>query len=152
MKTSSSETKMEFQVVKNIAIGCRLLSMSVQGDARCNLISIDATAGLPFQIARVYYIFGTSEQVDRGFHAHRNLVQWAICVSGACTIILDDGQERTKVRLDTPDQVLEIGSMVWREMRDFTEGAVLLVLANSPYDEADYIRDYDQFLAAASHA
>lgn len=100
---------------------------------------------MPFDIARVYYIFGTAEGVERGFHAHRDLTQWAICVRGACTMILDDGRERAEVLLDRPDRALEIGSMIWREMRDFSADAVLLVLASERYNEADYIRDYATF-------
>jgi len=126
---------------------CPLHELQVIGDDRGSLIALEAHTGVPFDIARVYYIFGTRADVSRGFHAHRELRQWAICLSGACTILLDDGHARTEVRLDRPDVALEIAPAVWHEMRDFSLGCVLLLLADAPYDEADYIRDYEEFLA-----
>ena len=70
-------------------------------------------------------------------------------IAGGCRIVLDDGRKRSEYRLEEPDVGLYVGPMTWREMHDFTEGAVLLVLASAPHDEADYIRDYDDFLTAA---
>ena len=127
--------------------GCRLIDLPIRGDDRGSLVAIEPGNLLPFPIRRAYYIFGTVPGVSRGFHAHRKLRQWAIAVSGSCTILLDDGRERVSVPLDRPDRALEIGAMVWREMHDFSPGAVLMVLADTVYDEADYIRDYDDFLA-----
>lgn len=126
--------------------GCREISLPVRGDDRGSLIALEAATGVPFDIRRVYYIFGTARGVARGMHAHRLLRQWAVCVAGACTFMLDDGQCREEIRLDAPDLALEIGPLVWHEMSDFTPGAVLMVLADAPYDEADYIRDYHDFL------
>lgn len=118
----------------------------MRGDDRGSLVALEAATGVPFAIERVYYIFGTGKDVMRGLHAHRDLTQWAVCVAGACTITLDDGKKRCPIRLDGPDLAIEIGPMIWREMRDFTPDAVLLVLASAPYREGDYIRDYDRFL------
>ena len=126
--------------------GCREIALDVRGDDRGSLVALEAATGVPFAIERVYYIFDTREDVARGLHAHRDLRQWAICLAGACTITLDDGRQRRSIRLDRPDRALEIGGIIWREMHDFTPGAVLLVLASKPYQEADYIRDYDRFL------
>jgi dTDP-4-dehydrorhamnose 3,5-epimerase-like enzyme len=126
---------------------CRLHQLAVRGDARGSLVALEGSSDFPFEVARVYYIFGTGAGVERGFHAHERLTQWAICVSGACTMRVDDGTTRADVRLDRPDLALEIGSVIWREMHDFSADAVLLVLASAPYDTTDYIRDYDQFLA-----
>lgn len=126
---------------------CRLHSLSVRGDARGSLIALEGGVEVPFDVARVYYIFGTKAGVERGFHAHERLTQWAICVSGSCVMRVDDGATRADVPLDQPDLALEIGSMVWREMHSFSPDAVLLVLASAHYDSADYIRDYQQFLA-----
>ncbi len=131
---------------------CRLHRLSVRGDERGSLIALESGRNVPFDVARVYYIFGTRPGVERGFHAHRNLRQMAICVRGACTMTLDDGRNRKDVGLDQPDQGLEIGSMIWREMRGFSDDAVLMVLASAPYDEADYIRNYDDFLAEVRQA
>lgn len=117
------------------------------GDDRGQLVAIEAMKDLPFEIKRVYYIYDTLTDVRRGFHAHRNLQQILICVSGSCKIHLDDGHETAEVLLDKPSEGLYIANDMWREMYDFSEGAVLLVLASEYYDEADYIRNYDAFLA-----
>lgn len=135
-------------ITSNLA-GCGLRELNVRGDARGSLIALEVGADVPFAIARVYYIFGTRPGVERGFHAHHDLTQWAACVSGSCTMILDDGRERQAFVLDRPDLALQIGPMIWREMKDFSDGAVLMVLASAAYDEADYIRDYGEFLSLA---
>ena len=116
------------------------------GDDRGQLIAIEENKDLPFDIKRVYYIYDTLEGVRRGFHAHRNLQQILICVSGSCKIHLDNGHDTAEVTLDKPYEGLYIANDMWREMYDFTPGAVLLVLASEYYDEADYIRNYDAFL------
>lgn len=120
------------------------------GDDRGQLIAIEEQKDLPFDIKRVYYIYDTLEGVRRGFHAHRNLQQILICVSGSCKIHLDDGQETAEVLLNDRTQGLYISNNMWREMYDFSEGAVLLVLASEYYDEADYIRNYEDFLKSVS--
>lgn len=116
------------------------------GDDRGQLVAIEATKDLPFEIRRVYYIYDTLPGVRRGFHAHRNLQQILICVSGSCKIHLDNGHDTAEVTLDKPNEGLYIANNMWREMYDFTPGAVLLVLASEYYDEADYIRNYEDFL------
>lgn len=132
-------------MAQSVPANCRTIELAVRGDERGSLIALEAATGVPFAIERVYYIFGTREGVVRGLHAHRRLTQWAVCVAGACTIDLDDGRTQQSVPLDRPDLALEIGPMVWREMRDFEPGTVLMVLADAPYDEADYIRDHAEF-------
>jgi dTDP-4-dehydrorhamnose 3,5-epimerase len=131
---------------RDLPKGCKEIQLDVRGDERGSLIALEAATGVPFAIERVYFIFATGPDVLRGLHAHRDLRQWAVCVSGACTITLDDGATRCPIRLDRPDLALEIGPKIWREMRDFTSDAVLLVLADAPYDPADYVREYDRFL------
>lgn len=116
------------------------------GDDRGSLVALEGGNTVPFEIKRVYYIFGTEQNVSRGFHAHHNLKQVAICVTGRCRMILDDGKIREEVWLDSPTKGLLIGDLVWREMHDFSEDCVLLVLASEHYDENDYIRGYDEFL------
>ncbi len=110
-------------------------------------MAIEQTSDIPFAIARVYTVFATNPGVTRGQHAHRALNQLAVAVAGSCTMLLDDGKTRTSVRLDDPTKGLLLGSMVWREMSEFSDGCVLMVLADSAYDEADYIRDYADFRA-----
>ena len=116
------------------------------GDDRGQLIAIEEMKDLPFDIKRVYYIYATLPGVRRGFHAHRNLKQILICVSGSCKIHLDNGTDTAEVLLDSPCEGLYISNDTWREMYDFSADAVLLVLASEYYDEADYIRNYDDFL------
>ena len=119
------------------------------GDDRGSLVALEAHKTVPFEIKRVYYIFGTQSGVARGFHAHRNLKQIAVCVTGKCRMVLDDGATREEAWLDSPIKGLIIGNLVWREMHDFSEDCVLLVLASEHYDEADYIRSHDEFLSLA---
>ena len=116
------------------------------GDNRGSLIAIEGAQTVPFEIRRVYYIWGTGKGVTRGHHAHITLQQVLVCVHGACTIVLDDGKDRRDVRLDSPCEGLFIGPFMWREMKDFTSDAVLLVIASEHYEESDYIRNYKKFL------
>lgn len=116
------------------------------GDDRGQLVAIEGGLDLPFDINRVYYIYDTLPGVRRGFHAHLDLQQILICVHGSCKIHLDNGFDTAEVLLDTPNEGLYISNDMWREMYDFSEDAVLMVLASNHYDEADYIRDYDVFL------
>lgn len=122
-------------------------SLAPHRDDRGTLIAIEAGIDVPFAIRRVYYLYGTAEDAERGFHAHRNLKQLAIAANGSCTFLLDDGRDEEEVRLDRPDIGLFIDSMVWREMRNFSNDCVLIVLASEPYDEADYIRDREIFVS-----
>lgn len=116
------------------------------GDARGSLVALEGEKTVPFAIKRVYYIFGTQPGVARGFHAHRDLKQVAVCVTGSCRMILDDGSNREEFILDSPTKGVLIKDLVWREMHDFSEDCVLLVLASEHYDESDYIRNYDEFI------
>lgn len=117
------------------------------GDARGMLVAVEGNINIPFEIKRVYYIYNTLEDVRRGYHAHKTLEQILICVHGSCRILLDDGVGRATVTLDKPYEGLYVAKNMWREMYDFSPDAVLLVLASEPYNETDYIRDYDKFLA-----
>jgi len=118
------------------------------GDERGSLVAVEIgmDKAVPFDIKRVYYIYHTESGVSRGYHAHKNLKQVAICVAGKCRMVLDDGSIREEVWLDCPTKGLVIEDLVWREMHDFSQDCVLLVLASEHYDKSDYIRDYDEFL------
>ncbi len=124
----------------------KLIDFTPLGDDRGSMVALEANKIVPFDIKRVYYIFGTKAGVARGFHAHKALKQVAVCVAGSCRMLLDDGENKAEVLLDSPLQGLVIESMVWREMHQFSPDCILLVLASEHYDEADYIRDYDDFL------
>ena len=123
-----------------------LINFKTLGDERGSLIAIEEGYNAPFEIKRVYYIFDTKKDVQRGFHAHINLQQLAIAVKGNCTFILDNGRTREEIKLTNPNQGLLIEGLIWREMKDFSEDCVLVVLASEHYDESDYIRDHDKFL------
>lgn len=126
----------------------KLVDLGLLGDDRGSLTVVEGMKNLPFEIKRVYYLTGTKAGVSRGYHAHRNLDQLAVCVSGKCRMILDDGKVKEEVWLDSPEKAIHIGSMIWREMHDFSSDCVLLVLASDYYDESDYIRDYKDFQEA----
>lgn len=123
-----------------------LKDFHIIGDNRGSLISIESKIDIPFEIKRLYYIFGNKNNIRRGFHAHKNLQQLLIAVAGSCKILLDSGQNREEILLDSPSKGLLIKNCVWREMFDFSADCVLLVLASEHYDEKDYIRDYNKFL------
>lgn len=124
----------------------KLIDFKTMGDERGSLIAIEQGCNAPFEIRRVYYIFDTKEGVERGFHAHINLKQIAIAVKGSCTFVLDNGSKREEIKLDNPNQGLYIEGLIWREMKDFSQDCVLVVLASEHYNEGDYIRDYQEFL------
>lgn len=126
----------------------KLIQLQTHGDERGSLVALEEENNIPFHIKRVYYMFNTKDSVRRGFHAHKQLKQVAIAVRGSCRFVLDDGRERIEVLLDNPAQGLLIESFMWREMYDFSDDCVLIVLADQLYDELDYIRDYSQFLEA----
>ncbi|ULS50587.1 sugar 3,4-ketoisomerase [Pectobacterium carotovorum] len=125
----------------------RLIQLQTHGDERGALVALEQDKNIPFEIKRVYYLFKTKVGVRRGFHAHKALKQVAIAVRGSCRFLLDDGTEKVDLLLDNPAQGLLIDSCIWREMYDFSDDCVLMVLADQPYDESDYIRNYDEFLS-----
>lgn len=125
---------------------CALHRQRVIADDRGRLIALEGGKDLPFEIARAYFLFGTAAGVTRGFHAHKQLHQWAVSVSGSCVMTVDDGTRRQDIVLDAPELGLHVGPMIWHEMRAFSPDCVLLVLASAHYDEADYIRRYDAFI------
>lgn len=116
------------------------------GDDRGMLVSLEEYKDIPFEIKRVYYMYDTKPNVHRGFHAHKSLKQILICIHGSCKILLDNGTEQKTVSLEKPYEGLYVANDIWREMYDFSEDAVLLVLASELYREEDYIRDYNEFL------
>jgi len=128
----------------------KLVNFKALGDERGGLVSLEGNRDIPFDIKRVYYIYDTEIGVARGFHAHRDLKQIAICVKGSCKFIIDNGRDREEITLDSPLKGILIESMQWREMHDFSTDCVLMVLASELYDESDYIRDYQEFLKCAN--
>ena len=123
----------------------KVVSIPPLGDSRGSLVAIESNRTMPFEIKRVYYIFGTKERVSRGFHAHRDLKQLAVCVTGSCRFVLDNGKKSDEVLLDNPTKGLMVEKLIWHEMHDFSPDCVLLVLASEHYNESDYIRNYEVF-------
>ena len=116
------------------------------GDDRGMLVALEEYKDIPFEIKRVHYMYDTKKDVHRGFHAHKSLEQILICIHGSCKVLLDNGTEKKIVSLEKPYEGLYIANNMWREMYDFSEDAVLMVLASEYYKEEDYIRDYNEFL------
>lgn len=125
----------------------KIITFPKHANSAGSLTFLEAKRDIPFAIKRVYYIFDVADGARRGLHAHKKLQQVLICIHGSCKVLLDDGAEKVVVELMDPTKGLVVGNAVWREMFDFSPGAVLLVLASEYYDESDYIRDYHEFLS-----
>lgn len=123
-----------------------LVPLQKHGDERGMLVALEQTKNVPFEIKRVYYMFGTQTNVRRGYHAHKELRQLAIPVSGSCRFMLDDGKEKVDILLDNPALGLLIEPSIWHEMYDYSHDCILVVLASDVYNESDYIRNYDEFV------
>lgn len=125
---------------------CRLIQFPTISDARGSLSVIEAARHVPFEIKRVFYLYGVPPGETRGGHAHKTLHQVMVCLAGGFDILLDDGSGKRRVRLDSPGCGLHVPPMVWDTEVEFEPGSVCLVLASAHYDEADYYRSYDDFL------
>lgn len=130
---------------------CTIVELPRITDPRGNLTFIEGGRHIPFEIARVYYLYDVPGGETRGGHAHKDLEQFVIAMSGAFDVVLDDGVggQRT-FRLDRSYYGLHVPRMIWRELVNFSSGSVCTVLASRPYEEADYFRDYEEFAAAAA--
>lgn len=128
----------------------KMIQLDTKLDKRGKLIALESNKNLPFAIKRVYYIYDTLPDAERGFHAHKQLEQLVVAMDGACEFVLDDEKKRESVWLNRPDVGLYIGKNMWREMRNFSYGCKLMILASDYYDESEYIRDYDEFLRSVS--
>ena len=115
-------------------------------DRKGNLSVVENGATLPFDVKRVYYLYDVPGGESRGAHAHRNLEQLIVAASGSFTVTLDDGKSKRSFFLNRPYQGLYVKSGLWRDLGDFSSGAVCMVLASEMYDAADYIRDYQEFI------
>jgi UDP-2-acetamido-3-amino-2,3-dideoxy-glucuronate N-acetyltransferase len=116
-------------------------------DMRGNLTAGEVPADVPFMPKRYFLVHDVPSGETRGSHAHRECAQFLVCITGACAVVVDDGEHRLEVALDRPNRGLYVPPMVWATQYKYTRDAVLLVLASHPYDPADYIRDYEAFLA-----
>ena len=127
----------------------RLVDLPVVHDARGNLTFIEGGRHVEFDIARVYYLYDVPGGAERAGHAHKKLHQLLIAMSGSFDVVLDDGRQRERCHLNRSYRGLYLPPMTWREIDNFSSGSVCLVLASAHFDEDDYMRDYDEFRAAA---
>ena len=127
---------------------CRLVDLPKISDPRGNLSFIESGRHIPFDFKRVYYLYDVPGGSDRGAHAHKTLHQFVVAMSGSFDVVLDDGKKRRRFHLNRSYKGLYISPMMWRDLDNFSSGAVCMVLASAHYDEADYIRDYEKFLKA----
>lgn len=126
----------------------RLIQFPKIRDVRGNLTFIEGARHIPFAIRRVYYLYDVPSGESRGGHAHKQHLECLIAASGSFTVTLDDGLEREEIVLNRPDIGLYSPRMIWRELTNFSSGAICLVLASEEYDESDYVRDYNEFVDA----
>ncbi len=124
---------------------CRLIDLPKIQDPRGNLTFIEGGRHAPFEFKRAYYLYDVPGGSERGGHAHRDLSQLIIAMSGSFDVILDDGYREKRFHLNRSYFSLYVCPMIWRRLENFSSGAVCLVLASEYYDEADYFRDYSEF-------
>lgn len=131
---------------------CQIVELPKISDPRGNLTFVENQKHIPFDIKRVYYTYDVPGGAERGGHAHKELKQLIIPMSGSFDIALDDGFQKRKFRLNRSYFGLYVCPMIWREIENFSSGSVCMVLASEFYSEADYYRDYDEFLRDARGA
>ena len=127
---------------------CRLIDLPKAPNLLGNLTFIEGERHIPFAIQRVYYLYDVPGGAERGGHAHRELQQLIIAMSGSFDVVLDDGYHKQRFHLNRSYQGLYVRTLIWRELDNFSSGSVCLVLASNRYDETDYYRNYDDFLRA----
>lgn len=130
----------------------RLVELAEFLDAKGSLVVAEVGKQLPFTVERIFVIAGVPEGEPRGIHAHRECEQFLVCVSGSVKAMVDDGERRQVVTLDRSSVGLHMPPLTWGTQYDYSPDAVLVVLASHPYDAADYIHEYDEFLALAEAA
>lgn len=129
---------------------CRLIELPRHNDPRGNLSVIESGRHIPFDIQRVYYLYDVPGGSTRAGHGHLELQQFIIAMSGSFDVIVDDGSQRKKIQLNRSYYGLYIPKLMWREVENFSSGAVCMVLASTMYDPDDYFHDYDEFKAVVA--
>jgi len=124
---------------------CKLLELPTVEDAQGNLVFGEGERQIPFQIARVYHVYGVPEGARRGGHAHRRIQQLVICLSGAFKVGVEDGSGSHSFAIEDPRVGLYLPPMAWHDLTDFTADSAYYVVSSGPYEEAEYIRDYAEF-------
>lgn len=129
---------------------CKIIELPKISDPRGNLTFIEGGQHIPFDICRVYYTYDVPGGTDRGGHAHKALHQLIIAMSGSFDVTLDDGHNKKRFHLNRSYQGLYVCPMMWRDLDNFSSGSVCMVLASNIFEVADYIRDYDEYIAEAT--
>ena len=124
----------------------KIISFQKIADPRGNLTVVEQCKDIPFNVSRVYWTYDIPTDAERGGHAHIHCRELIVSVSGAFTVTLDDGSQRQQYLLSKPYEGLLVDTRIWRTLENFSSGAVCLVLAEDPFDESDYIYDYNDFL------
>jgi hypothetical protein len=137
--------------MKNTVYDCVILPLSKIHNRAGNITIVEGQKHIPFDVRRIYYLYDIPGGEDRGGHAHKELYQLIVAASGSFNVLLDDGQNKKIVTLNRPDYGVMVMPGIWRELFEFSSGAICLVLASHKYDKDDYIRDYDQFVNARSN-
>lgn len=127
---------------------CRLVDLPRIADSRGNLTFVEGGQHIPFEIARVYYLYDVPGGAERGGHAHKDLQQLIVSMSGSFDVVLDDGDEKRRFHMNRSYFGLYVCNMIWRTLDNFSSGAVCLVLASNRYQDDDYYRDYGEFIEA----
>ncbi len=127
----------------------KLEEFKILGDHRGQLVALEANKQIPFDVKRVFYIYGTQEGVPRGNHSHYKTKQFLVAVNGSCKVTLDNGKGKETFDLNRPNLGLFQDALIWGSMHDFSSDCVLMVLADEYYDASDYITDYNKFLEVA---
>jgi WxcM-like, C-terminal len=127
---------------------CQMVELPKIHDPRGNLTFVEGGIHVPFDIQRVYYLYDVPGGSERGGHAHKQLHQFIIAMSGSFDIILDDGQDKKRVHMNRSYNGLYVCPMIWRELDNFSSGAVCMVLASTRFEEDDYYREYADFMRA----
>lgn len=125
---------------------CQIIELPKIHEPRGNLTFIEGGVHVPFDIQRVYYLYDVPGGSERGGHAHKQLHQFIVAMSGSFDIVLDDGQNKKRVHLNRSYNGLYVCPMIWRELDNFSSGSVCMVLASTKYEEADYFREYAEFM------
>lgn len=132
--------------MKNTVYNCVILPLNKIHNRAGNITIVEGQKNIPFDVKRIYYLYDIPGGENRGGHAHKELYQLIVAASGSFDVLLDDGQNKKIVTLNRPDYGLMVVPGIWRELFEFSSGAITLVLASQKYDKDDYIRDYDRFI------
>jgi hypothetical protein len=130
---------------RNSVYDCVILPLNKIHNRAGNITIVEGNKNVPFEVKRIYYLYDIPGGEDRGGHAHKELRQLIIAASGSFNVLLDDGLNKKVVTLNRPDYGLLVVPGIWRELMEFSSGAICLVLASETYDELDYLRSYDEF-------